>query len=155
MIAGASTDAPKPHPEAFPKSRRVLKRRDFVRIQHQGLRIYGSRLIFQFTPNRAPRVRLGLTVSKKIGNAVVRNRIKRWLREAFRRQVDIPGAPPHGAPNFDVVITPKRGVTDFSAAVLREELAAVVARYLQQRKGGHRPARRKGPGGHEPGQARR
>jgi ribonuclease P protein component len=51
-----------------------------------------------FVPSGAERTRVGLTVSRKVGNAVVRNRVKRRLREAIRRQAEII---PSG---FDVVI---------------------------------------------------
>ena len=44
------------------------------------------------------RIRVGLTVSRKVGNAVVRNRVKRWLRETIRTQLD-------GIPRgFDIVV---------------------------------------------------
>lgn len=155
MIQGASSDAPSPRSEAFPKTRRVLKRRDFLRIQHQGHRIYGARLIFQFMPNRDPRVKLGVTVSKKIGNAVVRNRIKRWLREVFRRLPDVAADRFGSGPAFDVVVTPKRGIEDFSFAGIREEFCGVLERYLQQRGAAHKALRKKTPGGHESRQDRR
>jgi len=51
-----------------------------------------------FMPGCADQVRVALTVSRKVGNAVVRNRVKRWLREAIRHQLDVV---PTG---FDVVV---------------------------------------------------
>jgi len=148
---GASSDAPLSLSEAYPKGRRILKRRDFLRIQQRGYRIYSERLIFQFMPGRSQRVRLGITASKKIGNAVVRNRVKRWLREAFRREPSLI-APPL-ALIFDLVVTPKRGVTDFSHAVILDELQSALRRYRKQREGGSRPRHErvsapKGPSGH-------
>lgn len=41
-----------------------------------------------FVRNGTNQTRVGLTVSRKVGNAVNRNRVKRWLREAIRRQGD-------------------------------------------------------------------
>ena len=51
-----------------------------------------------FSPACAGQFRVALTVSRKVGNAVVRNRVKRWIREAVRQQMDII---PRG---FDVVV---------------------------------------------------
>ncbi len=113
--------------QAFPKARRVLKRREFLRIQHQGLRIYSDHLIFQFLPGRGPVVRLGLTVSRKVGNAVVRNRIKRWLREVFRR---LPPEQLAGRRPFDLVVTPKRDVGEITFAHVASELVASLHRYV-------------------------
>ena len=42
-----------------------------------------------FLPACASQFRVALTVSRKVGNAVVRNRVKRWIREAVRQQMDI------------------------------------------------------------------
>lgn len=64
----------------------ITKRADFLRISAQGRKLAVSSFILLAA--EAPKdadVRLGLTVTKKLGNAVVRNRIKRRLREAFRQ----------------------------------------------------------------------
>lgn len=80
-------------PEGFPATFRVKKRREFLRIQGAGgkqhLRHF---LVFLLPPALRPierrhdAVRLGITVTRKVGCAVVRNRIKRLVREAFRRK---------------------------------------------------------------------
>ncbi len=79
--------------EGFPASLRVKKRREFLRIQGAGgkhhLRHF---LVFVVPPASRPLeegvrpTRLGVTVTRKVGCAVVRNRIKRLVREAFRRK---------------------------------------------------------------------
>jgi ribonuclease P protein component len=79
--------------EGFPASLRVKKRREFLRIQGAGgkhhLRHF---LVFVVPPASRPLeegvrpTRLGVTVTRKVGCAVVRNRIKRFVREAFRRK---------------------------------------------------------------------
>jgi ribonuclease P protein component len=60
-------------------------------------------LVVKVTASPTERTRLGMSVSKKVGNAVVRNRWKRRIREAFRlAQHDLP-------PGLDLVVRPKAG----------------------------------------------
>lgn len=69
----------------FPKSVRLRKRPEFLRLvsaPHKTILI-GFLVVWQ--PNDLPVARLGITASKKIGCAVVRNRVKRYLREVFRQ----------------------------------------------------------------------
>ena len=80
----ASSPPHRPSP-CFPKSKRLLHKRDFDRIykEGQGMTCHPLRIITQ--PNEHPDNRLGLAVPKRIiGGAVARNRIRRCLREAFR-----------------------------------------------------------------------
>ena len=59
--------------------------RAYQRVFEQGEKLVGSLFIFYVLPTSKPYSRLGIAVSKRIGNAVMRNRIKRYLREMFRR----------------------------------------------------------------------
>jgi len=61
---------------------RLKKRRDFLRLQHNGVKQVMTDFILQacFSPNELPDSRFGYTASKKIGNAVARNRAKRRMR---------------------------------------------------------------------------
>ncbi|MBS0649005.1 MAG: ribonuclease P protein component [Verrucomicrobia bacterium] len=68
----------------FPKSRRLKTRDEFRRIKKYGKRITGRAVIFDVLSEKFPFRRLGLTVSKRFGNALSRNRFKRLIREAFR-----------------------------------------------------------------------
>jgi ribonuclease P protein component len=67
----------------FPKSARLLKSPEFRRVQ-KGRRAACAMLAVHVRPNELGRPRLGLAVGRKVGSAVVRNRIKRRLREGFR-----------------------------------------------------------------------
>lgn len=69
----------------YPKAARLLKRVDFRRVQGKGTRVFGSHLIARYS-TRDGVARFGITVSRKVGNAVVRNRVKRWIREAIRHE---------------------------------------------------------------------
>ena len=69
----------------FPKAERIRKRAEYLRIQNQGRKLHTASLL-AFTMWREPYpLRLGITVSKRVGNAVVRTRVKRLLREVFRQ----------------------------------------------------------------------
>jgi len=71
----------------WPKESRILRSRDFRKIQKNGRKWKSRDLLFLYLPNKLDRLRIGLVVSKKVGNAVVRNKSKRWLREIFRKQI--------------------------------------------------------------------
>ena len=70
----------------FPKAVRLTRRSDYLRVQDTGHKISADVVLALVLPNhRADGLtRLGLTVSSKVGNAVVRTRIRRRLRELFR-----------------------------------------------------------------------
>lgn len=53
-------------------------------MKERGTRLHAGDYLILALPNECGRARIGLTVSSKVGGAVVRNRVKRWLREAFR-----------------------------------------------------------------------
>ena len=73
--------------QSFPKRLRLRKRGQFLRVQRIGRRVYTPHLIAYISPNNGRATRLGITVSKKVGKAYLRNRVKRILREAFRRSI--------------------------------------------------------------------
>jgi len=68
----------------FKKSERLRKRSEFVRLKRTGKRFHYKYFIAEFTAGRFERTRLGITVTKKAGPAVLRNRLKRIIRESFR-----------------------------------------------------------------------
>ena len=74
------------HGPPAPASRGAPERpRAYQRVFEQGEKLVGFLFILYVLPTSEPYSRLGIAVSKRIGNAVVRNRIKRYLREMFRR----------------------------------------------------------------------
>ncbi len=66
------------------KCDKILKRKDFLRTGHEVKKIKTRHFIIICNRNNLDICRVGITVTKKIGNAVIRNRIKRVLREFFR-----------------------------------------------------------------------
>lgn len=76
--------------ERFPKRERLRKRKDFIRVEtKKESRIVTEHLIILVAPNLKNHARIGITVSKRIGTAVIRNRYKRLLREIYRRHKEI------------------------------------------------------------------
>ncbi|MBF0449404.1 MAG: ribonuclease P protein component [Candidatus Magnetomorum sp.] len=71
---------------AFPKNFRLRKRIEFEQLKTTGLRVHNSLFIVTYAQRfNTDASRLGITVTRKIGNAVARNRIKRLIREFFRK----------------------------------------------------------------------
>jgi ribonuclease P protein component len=68
----------------FPKSHRLLKRPEFLRLSEKGKKITNRYFIVLVTPGQGEHTRLGITVTKRVGCAVQRNRLKRITREFFR-----------------------------------------------------------------------
>ncbi len=90
--------------QTFGKDDRIRKRQDYLRIYQNGVRSYTERFTIIQCPNPTGRGRLGMTVSKKTGNSVQRNRIKRLLREFFRlNKSRLPASQ-------DIVIIAKKGI---------------------------------------------
>ena len=74
--------------ETLPRHERLRKRGEFTAVQGRGKKLHTEHFLVFILPR--PKIdaepRLGITVSKKVGGAVVRNRVKRLLREGFRRR---------------------------------------------------------------------
>ncbi len=59
----------------------IKKNTDFVRVYNKGKSIVGVYLVMYTLKNNSDEVRIGITVSKKVGKAVVRNRVRRLIKE--------------------------------------------------------------------------
>ena len=90
--------------ETFCPRERIKKRNDFQRLYIEGNRYRGKYLIIIYQTNHSDTSRLGVVVSKKHGNAVQRNKIKRRLRTLFRTNKDRLQVP------MDLVLIPKREI---------------------------------------------
>jgi ribonuclease P protein component len=90
----------RPEKGRFGPERRVRKRPEFLQIQARGRRIPTKDFVLIVAPAEEPSSlpRLGITASKRVGNSVQRNRVKRVIRAAFRQ---LPKLLP---PGFDLVV---------------------------------------------------
>lgn len=108
---------------------------DFRRIYDQGRSAADGKIVVYALGNELPHTRLGLSVSRKVGNAVARNRWKRVIREAFRLHLDeLPAA-------CDLVVIPRSGEPHL--AELAPALVS-LAKLAQRRLGKPRPNKRSG-----------
>ncbi|RMH40321.1 MAG: ribonuclease P protein component [Deltaproteobacteria bacterium] len=73
---------------SWPRAVRLRTRREFVAVQQRGRRVAGRYFVALVAPAQGAHGRIGITVSKRVGNAVTRNRVKRWVREAVRQAAD-------------------------------------------------------------------
>ncbi len=73
--------------DSFSRHERIRLKKDFKRVYEQGKKIVSPSFILYLDAGNETRQdrRLGITASKKVGNAVTRNRCKRIVREVFRR----------------------------------------------------------------------
>ncbi len=74
---------------ALPKSSLLKKSAEFNQVYRRGNRLRGKGFTFIYLTGDQPVSRLGISVSRKVGNAVRRNRIKRIIRETFRQRREI------------------------------------------------------------------
>jgi len=89
-----------PDRSTFGRRRRLLKTSQFQAVYSARARAADGRLVAYAMPNAGAETRVGLSVGKRCGPAVARNRIKRYLRESFRQ------ARGEFAPGYDIVLVP-------------------------------------------------
>ena len=115
--------------QRFPRSCRLRSRLDFGRVYRRRRSVSDERMIVFGLPNELDRSRLGLSVSRKYGGAVVRNRFKRLVREAFRlNRRELPAG-------WDLIVIPRPGV-ELELPVIRESLIRLASRLASST--GHR-----------------
>jgi ribonuclease P protein component len=105
---------------------RLPNRRDFLRVQ-AGQRCAMPGFVLQTAPAptglACPAIRVGFTVSRKVGNAVERNRVRRRLREVARAVI-----PGQARPDLDYVLVGRQAALRRDFATLRQELVEALRR---------------------------
>lgn len=112
----------------FPREARLVRRGEFDAVYRAGRRRSSSHFTVFLRANELPESRFGVSIKKALGGAVVRNRIRRRLREVIRcRRNEIPTG-------WDIVIHPKSAVDKAPFAELAEELLRLLESAGQARK---------------------
>jgi ribonuclease P protein component len=125
---------------------RLRRRQDFNAVHRRGRSWANSTLVVRVLPNALPQTRVGFSISKRVGKAVVRNRIKRRLREVVRALA------PRGG--HDLVVIAREPAADADYQALRASLESLLQRahllggaglspHPSPPRGGERP--RRGP----------
>lgn len=110
----------------FPKTDRILKRGLFRHVYEQGRKVQSRYFTAFVLAKQDDGVRIGITTTRKIGNAVQRNRARRLIREAFRRNKWL-------APNgVDIVINVKRPLVEAHYRDLEGEFITFLQRAVDK-----------------------
>ena len=99
---------------------RVINNNDFTRIIQQGTSTKTNALVLYYTCN-SDHLTVGFAVSKKVGNAVTRNKIKRQLRAIFQNYVD-------KYPHFEIIVVVRKNYLDYSF----QQIDAMVEKMLDK-----------------------
>lgn len=108
---------PAPAGERLPRRETLRRSSDYQACYRQGRRRHGALATLHLRPNGLDASRLGLTASRKVGGAVVRNRLKRWTREIYRR-----GGLRATLPPLDLVVHFKPAARESGFAEIAAEL---------------------------------
>lgn len=112
--------------ERLRRVQRLRSPRDFQRVRAQGRRVSGAVLLLGYAarsePDNVGLSRIGFSVSRRVGGAVERNRVKRRLREVIRRKLA------RITPGYDLVITARPGAADARMETLEQDVAVLLAR---------------------------
>lgn len=109
-----------------PRSARLLRPADFARLRESGRRLGSQQLSIQYCKRDEPGARLGMAVSRRVSKlAVVRNRIRRQIRESFRLHRA-------GLPACDILVIARQSAAQQSNIQLRTELESLWSRLAAQ-----------------------
>ena len=107
---------------------RMKKRRMFLKATHNGKKFISQTMILQVVAQmEVEGARLGFTVTKKMGNAVVRNRIRRRIREVARLVF-----PQYSCAGYDYVIIARKAAFDEDFSVLKKDLKYLMRSFIKR-----------------------
>ena len=107
--------------QSFTKDERLLARSDFKKVMKEGRKkVVDRTCTLFFLPNSLGHKRLGIIASRKVGNAVARNRGKRKIREIFRRHKNL------GEQDMDIVVISSSKLVRTPYAILEQKLTQTL-----------------------------
>lgn len=113
----------------FSWEERLHTRKEYLAVYRKGYRVFTPYFVLYFRANGRSRSRLGIAASRKVGPPVVRNRIRRRLRESFR--LNKRGI----LPCSDVVANVRRGAAEATFQELQREFLRMVSRWKRRKQG--------------------
>ncbi len=122
-----SPGSPRPEERLRP-AERLRRRTEFLKCYRLGRRRQGRLAILYSRTNELAHPRLGITASRKVGGAVMRNRLKRRVREIYRRWEERASLPPR-----DLVVHLQPPAAKAPAAELRRELLDLLGKVGRER----------------------
>jgi ribonuclease P protein component len=105
----------------FPQCFRLRKAENYKRVYDSGNKKVGQFLQVLYHPNGSPQARVGISVASRLGKAVERNKVKRWIREALRKNKGFI------RPGLDIVVHPKVKVLTGDSRTIERELQSLLA----------------------------
>ena len=111
--------------ETLGPQERIRKKKDFLYIYKKGRRHRGKYFNIIYLSSDSSFSRMAVVISKKVGNAVKRNKIKRWMRTLFRRNKDLLES------SFDIIIIAKKEILEASWLKLQEDYFIAIKSICQ------------------------
>lgn len=117
---------------ALPRHARLRRRGEFLAVQREGRSYRAKHVVAVARRNGLEQTRLGVTVSRRVGKAVERNRVKRRLREIFRHHQEVL------PPGLDVVLIARTGSSKAGFGDLRDEVVGLFQSIAEKHGGSAR-----------------
>ena len=125
---------------SFPKKKRIITNEQFKAVLDRNLRVRNGLLTLYVAENNCGYPRLGISIGKSCGNAVVRNRLKRLLRDIFRNaQGQIPASfdyviaiPPQWPRKLNSSLSPQKAAKELKSDLLKASFLSLVAKAAEK-----------------------
>jgi len=101
----------------------LKKKKDFDKVFNNGKSIASKYLVFYWNPNKKDKNRYGFSISKRIGKAVVRNKLKRRLKEIIRTEVES-----ICNKGYDIIIIARNPVNNLDFSGIKKDLLGLFKR---------------------------
>ncbi len=102
------------------KDNRLKKKYQFNYVYKSGEHFSDKAIVLYVTPSKTKSIKVGFAVTKKIGHAVTRNKIRRRLREIVQKHL------PNFKQNYNIIVVAREGIVDFSFDELEKEFVCLI-----------------------------